>query len=163
MTAPELDFDVTEFLENLTLDRLLEVLSANERELLRASTLFELPVPLGVLSDFARELGVAKATEEVGERLFALALWEAHVAPEEETAVVVNALVRPRAGELGAGERARLAGLVAAPLFAAWGGAEGRRSAPPQGKCHEQGAPDHSCSTSFPKSTVHSTTQHWMP
>ncbi|MCP4658690.1 MAG: hypothetical protein GY856_25040, partial [bacterium] len=117
--------EILDFLANLALDGLFAVLSANERELLRASTLFEVPVPLQVLEGLACAKDIV-AGEPAGSRLLALGLWEAHRVGRDET-VAVNALVRHRAGELGDDERPKLAGLVVGPLFKAWGGDRGRQ------------------------------------
>lgn len=117
--------EVLEFLANLALERLLEVLSDDERELLRISTLFDVPVPVEVLTEVARIERLA-VDGEFGERLFALGLWEAHIGLEGVPSMMVNALVRPRAGRLADDEAARLAAEAVGPLFAAWVGVAGR-------------------------------------
>jgi tetratricopeptide (TPR) repeat protein len=47
-----------EFLRGLAIRHLLDLLTESERELLRASTLFQVPVPLGTLEYLAQELGL---------------------------------------------------------------------------------------------------------
>jgi tetratricopeptide (TPR) repeat protein len=114
--------EVKAYLLNLTLDHLLGLLSDAERELLRATTLFELPVPLEVLRRLESAVGGRL------DRLLALGLvdrFEDIVRPETP-AGAANALVAPLLEELSEQEAAAMAGLVAEPLLAAWGGEERR-------------------------------------
>ncbi len=122
---------VRDFLENLALDRLVGILSPDERQLLRASTLFEIPVPVAVLAGLADSLGLPHE-EPFERRLAGLGLWEYHedVVDFDRLAVGVNALARPKAGALAPEEEAALAASIVHDLFEGWGGVEGRRRRP---------------------------------
>ncbi|HCB14194.1 MAG TPA: hypothetical protein DEP36_11600, partial [Gammaproteobacteria bacterium] len=119
---------VRTFLENLAIDHSLAVLKPGECELLRAATLFELPVPRAVLAALAKTLAL-DAGEPCGIRLFGLGLWDVYpgLVQYAEPATAVNALVRPLAGTLTGSEIQALAGVALPKLFADWGGADGSR------------------------------------
>ncbi|HRF44502.1 MAG TPA: hypothetical protein PLD30_09735, partial [Candidatus Competibacteraceae bacterium] len=119
---------VRTFLENLAIDHSLALLKPGERELLRAATLFELPVPRAVLAALAKTLAL-DAGEPCGVRLFGLGLWDVYpgLVQHAEPATAVNALVRPLAGTLTGSEIQALAGVALPKLFADWGGADGSR------------------------------------
>jgi tetratricopeptide (TPR) repeat protein len=119
---------VRTFLENLAIDHLLALLKPSERELLRATTLFELPVPLAVLAALAEALAL-DAGEPCGVRLFGLGLWDVYpdLVRYAEPAAAINALVRPVAGTLADQEIQALAGVALPELLAGWGGADGSR------------------------------------
>lgn len=140
---------VRAFLENLALQSLIGLLTPTESELLRASTLFELPVPVVVMETLAQSLGSSRRKEAqtppsgvrhpasasdqsllasaATERLQALGLWEVYedLHEPQTMALALNALVRPLAGTLNDTERAALAGVVAGALFEQWGGERG--------------------------------------
>lgn len=87
------DADVLrQFLENLAIGALLNLLAPPARELLRASTLFGLPVPIAVMEKLAEAVG---ADESAIARLLALGLWESYedLHDSQESAVALNALV----------------------------------------------------------------------
>lgn len=107
---------------DLTLNHLLGLLSTAERGLLRAATLFELPVPFSVLRLLESAVGGRF------DRLLALGLvdrFEDVVRPEVP-AGVVSALVAPLLGKLAAQEASAMAGLAVESLFIAWGEEERR-------------------------------------
>ncbi|GIE40872.1 SAV_2336 N-terminal domain-related protein [Actinoplanes lobatus] len=108
------------FLQNLSLEALIEQAGAAHRALLRDLTVFELPVPEPVAALLAERVG-GSAT-----RLWGLGLLD--VSPDaydpQQPALAVNALAAGRIDPLNAAEIADLARLVAEPLYASWGGAE---------------------------------------
>ena len=132
---------VREFLENLALESLLGLLTAGERELLRASTLFELPVPEAVMATLSQYICSSRREEahnSGGEsqrlltsaatiRLVGLGLWEVYedLHAAQTRALAINALVRPQAGALNDAEQAGLAAGVVGELFERWGGETG--------------------------------------
>ncbi len=120
------------FLENLAIDHSLALLKPSERELLRATTLFELSVPLAVLEALAGALAL-DAGEPCGVRLFGLGLWDVYpdVVRYAEPAAAINSLVRPVAGTLADKEIQALAGVALPELLAGWGGADGSRRPTP--------------------------------
>ncbi|MFW5636465.1 MAG: CHAT domain-containing protein, partial [Thermodesulfobacteriota bacterium] len=128
--APE-EEEILEFLKNLAVDKLMELLRNDERELLRASTLFEMPVPAGMMETLARS-AVISGDGAPGARLRALGLWEAYEDPvdPEGMAVAINSLVRPGAGRLNEDEAAFLAGAVVKDLFECWNPEDGRKRPP---------------------------------
>jgi tetratricopeptide (TPR) repeat protein len=111
-----------QFLENLAIGALLGLLTASQRELLRASTLFELPVPIPVVQRLCNE-----EWEVASARLIALGLWEIYEDPRppHEPALAINSIVRPLAGVLSELEQRELATRACAELFEQWGGEEG--------------------------------------
>lgn len=119
---------ISEFLKNLTIGHILGLLSENEREILRASTLFEIPVPLETLSLMITNFGLGGG-EQPGSRLLGLGIWEVYedLFNPQAVAVAVNALVRPKAGELSEEEKIALAETLAGDLFKRWGGREGKK------------------------------------
>jgi len=121
------DDKIRAFLENLALQTLIGLLSSTQRELLRASTLFQLPVPAVVLAKVAQASAPAvtpSASETHISRLLALGLWEVHedLHDSQTPALALNELVRPLAGTLSGAEQAGLARAVTGTLFEHWGG-----------------------------------------
>ena len=117
-----------DFIKNLAIDSLIGLLSRSEKELLRASTLFDLPVPVDTLSLMARQ-AVLSADDQPIRRLQGLGLWEVYedLVNPAVTAGAVNELVRPRAGALSQEEESGLAKAVIHDLFNRWGGSDGGR------------------------------------
>ncbi|WP_228390464.1 CHAT domain-containing protein, partial [Streptomyces smaragdinus] len=111
--------DVSSFLENLALDTLLEQAGPANRALLRACTLFTIPVPQPVVDTLAEEVGGAAS------RLCGLGLLDTF--PDQRRpdrpALAVNALASGRLRPLSDDERTVLAALTVEPLYAQWGGA----------------------------------------
>ena len=120
-----------QFLEKLLLDSIVGLLSRAQQELLRASTLFLLPVPEAVMARLAKAAALSCDSADLA-RLSALGLWDVH---EDSycrggSAVAINPLVRPLAGALNEDEERALAGFVVNDLFNQWAGPHGgiRRS-----------------------------------
>ncbi|KWV33070.1 hypothetical protein AWV63_09160, partial [Micromonospora rifamycinica] len=112
------DADVRAFLENLALDELLAQAGPPHVALLRAVTLFDLPVPVPVVDTLAAEVGGST------DRLRGLGLLDTfpdRYDPQRQ-AVAVNALAAGRLTPLADEERTKLAALAVEPLFTAWGG-----------------------------------------
>ncbi|WUH93797.1 CHAT domain-containing protein [Streptomyces sp. NBC_00433] len=114
--------DIGEFLENLALDALLDQAGPAHHALLRACTLFTVPVPQPVIDALAAAVG-GSAT-----RLLGLGLLDAF--PDQHhpatPAAAVNALAAGRLAPLTSDEGAALATLAVEPLYAQWGGATPR-------------------------------------
>ncbi|SHM48262.1 CHAT domain-containing protein, partial [Actinacidiphila paucisporea] len=114
--------DVGEFLENLALDTLLDQAGPAHRDLLRACTLFTVPVPRPVVDALAAAVGGSAS------RLLGLGLLDTF--PDQHRpaapALAVNALAAGRLAPLTPDERAALATVAAQPLYAQWGGATPR-------------------------------------
>ena len=119
---------VRQFLENLAIEALIGLLKPAQKELLRAATLFALPVPVPVIQLVAERWGGGAGEEGIG-RLIGLGLLEIYedLHVPQEPALAVNAIVRPLAGALTEVERGELARLVSADLFERWGGEGGRK------------------------------------
>jgi tetratricopeptide (TPR) repeat protein len=85
-----------EFLENLLLETLLEAVDDDGRALLRAATVFALPMPMPVIEAAAKAVGVAGTARHIS-RLAGLSLIDPVIANREtgETYWLVNRLVRP--------------------------------------------------------------------
>ncbi|WP_327011724.1 tetratricopeptide repeat protein [Dactylosporangium sp. NBC_01737] len=118
------DAEVRAFLENLALDALVEQAGPAHIELLRAATVFAMPVPEPVAIVLADAVGGSLA------RLRGLGLLDSFpdIFDPAREAVAVNALAAGRIGTLDHGEERTLAALSVGPLFAAWGGpSSGRR------------------------------------
>lgn len=118
-------------LEKLVLDSIVGLLSPAQKELLRASTLFLLPVPEPVMARLAKAAALSCDSGDLA-RLSALGLWHVHEDPFHKggIAIVTNPLIRQLAGTIKEDEETALAQLVAGDLFNEWGGPEGsnRRS-----------------------------------
>ncbi|MFN7950377.1 MAG: hypothetical protein U0610_01535 [bacterium] len=117
---------VREFFEKIAIEAILALLSPAHRELLRAATLFELPVPRRSWRILGGESEIA-ATRLGLSRLTSLGLIETYedLHDRRETALAINALIRPLAGSLDADERRAKASLAAPRLLECWGGAAG--------------------------------------
>ncbi|MGZ9930638.1 CHAT domain-containing protein [Streptomyces sp. NC-S4] len=116
--------DIGAFLENLALDALLDQAGPAHRDLLRACTLFTVPVPHPVIDTLAAAVGGSAS------RLCGLGLLDAFPDQHrpEYPALAVNALVSGRLTPLTPEERTTLATLAAEPLYTQWGGATPRPS-----------------------------------
>ena len=114
--------DIGAFLENLAIDALLEQAGPAHRDLLRACTLFAIPVPAPVIDVLAGAVGGS------GARLRGLGLLDAFTDQyrRDSPALAVNALATGRLAPLVVGEQATLAALAVEPLYNHWGGAAPR-------------------------------------
>ena len=119
------DADVRAFLENLALDTLLDEAGPSNLALLRAVTLFTVPVPGPVTGVLASAVGGSAA------RLRGLGLLDPYPDLHDPvcTALAASPLAAGRIDPLSAAEQAALAAVSAGPLLAAWGG-----PAPRQGR-----------------------------
>jgi hypothetical protein len=84
-------------MQQLAIDGLLGVLSAFERELVRCSSLFEIPAPMEIIDMLAEKFALGDGKRLVT-RLVGLGIFEL---PEVRTAneapsAILNALIRPR-------------------------------------------------------------------
>jgi tetratricopeptide (TPR) repeat protein len=113
------DTEVRVFLENLALDTLLQEAGASNVALLRAATLFDLPVPEPVIGVLAGAVGGSAA------RLRGLGLLDPYpdLYNPARPALASDPLAAGRIEPLTAGEQATLAAASTGPLFSAWGGA----------------------------------------
>ena len=115
------------FFNNLAVDRLIGLIGEGESALLKASVLFQAPVPLSVLAAVAETCGFYGG-EPFGCRLCGLGLWEQfddRFHPKAR-AVKINALVRARLETLTDTDREIIAKAAILPLFEAWGGEDGK-------------------------------------
>ncbi|WP_416959602.1 CHAT domain-containing protein [Streptomyces sp. Agncl-13] len=114
--------DIGEFLEKLALDTLLDQAGPAHRDLLRACTLFTVPVPQPVIDILAAAVGGSAS------RLCGLGLLDTF--PDQHRpdspALAANALAAGRLAPLTPDERTALATVAAEPLYARWGGATPR-------------------------------------
>ncbi|GAA3848820.1 hypothetical protein GCM10022243_13560 [Saccharothrix violaceirubra] len=110
------DGEVREFLENLALDALLDEAGTPARALLRAVTLFDLPVPEPVVEILADHVGGTPT------RLRDLGLLEPYPDPHGTggTALAANPLAAGRIPPLSTAERSTLAAITVEVLLAAW-------------------------------------------
>ncbi|MEM9294025.1 MAG: tetratricopeptide repeat protein [Acidobacteriota bacterium] len=116
--------EVAHQLKNLAIQGLIKVLDEKEKELLRLSTLFETPIPVDLLDDLAEELALSKGGE-ARQRLQGLGLWES-VPWRNSSAAQINALARPHAGTVEAGDEEAIAKQLVEPLHAAWSNEAGK-------------------------------------
>ncbi|MEU5686147.1 hypothetical protein DEJ48_08790 [Streptomyces venezuelae] len=110
--------DIGDFLANLALDALLDQAGPTHCALLRACTLFTVPVPQPVIDVIAAAVGGSAA------RLCGLGLLDTF--PDQHRpnvpALAVNTLAAGRLAPLTSDEQAVLASVAAEPLYAQWGG-----------------------------------------
>ena len=118
------DAEVRAFLETLALDALLDEAGPASRALLRAATLFGMPVPEPVIGVLAGQAGGSPG------RRRGLGLLDPYpdIYDPARTALAASPLATGRLEPLSPAEQAALAALTAGPLFAAWGGAPPRPS-----------------------------------
>ncbi|MFJ5561723.1 CHAT domain-containing protein, partial [Streptomyces sp. NPDC093250] len=114
--------DIGEFLKNLALDTLLDEAGPAHRDLLRACTLFTVPVPQPVIDTLAAAVGGSAS------RLCGLGLLDTFPGQHrpDVPALAVNALAAGRLTPLTPDEQTALATLAAEPLYAQWGSATPR-------------------------------------
>ncbi|MFI5593657.1 CHAT domain-containing protein, partial [Amycolatopsis sp. NPDC051758] len=114
-TLPD-EGEVRVFLENLALDALIEEAGTANGALVRAVTLFDLPVPYTVVDLIAGHVGGSPT------RLSGLGLLEPHDDPAEpgRIALAVNPVAAGRITPLTATERSALAKLTVNPLLSGW-------------------------------------------
>ena len=112
------DDTVRAFLEDLTIDTLLEQAGPANRDLLRALTVFDLPIPQTVADTLADHVG-GNITA-----LRALGLVDPHedIVHPATVAVAPNRLAAGRLTGLGSDETRAIAEAVVEPLFVSWGG-----------------------------------------
>ena len=112
------DAEVRAFLENLALDALLDEAGAANLALLRAATLFDVPVPEPVVGALAGQVGGSAA------RLRGLGLLDPYpdLHDPARVSLVASPLAAGRLEPLSGSEQALLAAVSTGPLFAAWGG-----------------------------------------
>ena len=113
------DNEVRAFLENLAIDRLIELAGEAGCELLRGLTLFDLPIPETVADKVARMVdGSLMHLRDLG-------LVDVHedLVDHRQPAVAANALAAARVAPLGETERRAVAREVTHDLFMRWGGA----------------------------------------
>ena len=112
------DAEVREFLENLALDTLLEEAGRSNVALLRAVTMFDLPVPEPVIDALAGQVGGSPG------RLRGLGLLDPYpdLWDPGRVALAASPLAAGRIAPLTDDERAALAAGGIGPLLAAWGG-----------------------------------------
>jgi hypothetical protein len=112
------DAEVRAFLENLALDALLDEARAANRGLLRAVTLFDLPVPEPVTAVLAAQVGGST------DRLRGLGLADPYpdLHDPARPALAASPLAAGRLDPLTPAEQVVLAAVTAGPLFTAWGG-----------------------------------------
>ena len=116
------DTEVRAFLEKLALDALLDEAGTSSRALLRAATLFGMPVPESVIGVLAGQVGGSP------DRLRGLGLLDPYpdIYDPARIALAAGPLAAGRIEPLSPAEQAALAALTAGPLFAVWGGATPR-------------------------------------
>ncbi len=120
------DERVRGFLENLAVDSLIQLAGDDNRRLLRAATVFELPVPAGAFAGLSDKFGGRLP------RLQDLGLVEPYDDPvgPNQTAWAVNRFAAGRLPQLSKKEQSRAAASAVNAVFADWGGAAGRMRRP---------------------------------
>jgi hypothetical protein len=117
------DAETREFLENLAIDAILNDAGSDGIALLRAATLFGIPVPEPVIATLAGEVGGSL------DRLRGLSLLVPY--PDrynpQRAALAPDPLAAGRVGPLTHAEKTALATITVCPLLAAWGGHSSER------------------------------------
>ena len=117
---------VREFLQELAVDKLLELAGATGQDLLQAATLFRVPVPEAVIAALAQEVGgQPRRLRDLGLLVPAEDLVE-----HRTLALAVSGLAAGRLAPLDDADQRVLARLALPALFVAWGGAGGRLRRP---------------------------------
>ena len=115
--------DLYKFLENLAVNSMILLLSEDEKELLKASSLFELPVPINILKLIADKKGYY-AGETFAFRIIGLGLWDLFedIVDRKLMAVAVNNVTKALLIKLDPDETKTLSSIVISTLFDVWGG-----------------------------------------
>jgi tetratricopeptide (TPR) repeat protein len=118
------DQEVAAFLEALTLQRLIELLSPEEAGLLSTAAMFEVPIPRGPL--LAAASRAAPCPESAFDRCLGLGLLEPFedLVDPSATAFAPTRLVRPLLSALSEVDQVAVARAIVGPLFTAWGDAQ---------------------------------------
>jgi CHAT domain-containing protein len=89
------EIEVQEFLKNIAIDQILDLLTDGEKQLLELATWFDIPVPGDVFAYLAGELGIE--TNRIEKRLLGFGLLERceGLVDSKRTALMLNKLVRP--------------------------------------------------------------------
>ncbi|WP_034643709.1 CHAT domain-containing protein, partial [Desulfovibrio inopinatus] len=122
---------VAEFLEGLLLENMVALLREDEREALRAATLFEIPVPSVAMTECFLATGM-NTTDPGASRLRAFGLLDTFRDSVQPTsmAYAVAPLARPLAGTVSEEEASSLAQQIVPALFAAWGDKDDSKRSP---------------------------------
>ncbi|MCW2246580.1 phosphopentomutase [Azospirillum fermentarium] len=123
-TVPADDSAAQTFFRRVSLEAYRAMLTPGETALLRAATLFTLPVPGPVLETAGRAGGVG-APGAALDRLLGLGLLDRTAVRGTATEAQVNPLARPLVPALSDDERAHLAAAVVLALFEAWADEDG--------------------------------------
>ena len=118
---------LSNFIENLTIDKALQAVNKGEHDLLRYCTAFDMPIPIQVVDHLAETMGVSLNYRERLSGFSVLELYE-DATDRNQIAAAVNALASAKLEKLSADEFKSVAEKVVRVLFDAWGGETGKRS-----------------------------------
>ncbi|KPA15238.1 ATPase domain protein, prokaryote domain protein [Candidatus Magnetomorum sp. HK-1] len=111
---------LSDFVNSLAINNLINSLSNAEIELLKISNLFNIPIPVDVFLHL--EINV---DDKFAEKLISLGLWDTYqdIVNPDQIAVAINSLVKPNTELLTDDEKVSLAKTIIRKLFECWGGA----------------------------------------
>ena len=109
------------FLENLAITKILALLTPSEQELLRVSSLFELPIPASIFASFCNTAGLGDPEDAIA-HLLGLGVWDQHEDPVRVggVAVTLSPIMRPLAGTLEDAECEAVITSLLPSLYEAW-------------------------------------------
>jgi tetratricopeptide (TPR) repeat protein len=122
--VPENSHAAADFFTHVSLTAFKDMLTPQETQQLRATTLFSIPVPRPVLVA-AGEAACVKEPVRAIERLRGLGLTDLYLAGSAKEELAVNSLAWPLVPALNETESAQIAARAIAPLYAGWKDADG--------------------------------------
>ena len=124
------DEKLIEFMNKIALQTVVDWLSDAEREALRLSTAFGMPVPREILHLVVEKAGCGEAAK-VTKRLTGFGLWEVYddFVARDQPALLINALAQKYVGNVTEADYETIAEWVVPRLFDLWGG-EDRKKRP---------------------------------
>ena len=113
--------ELLKFLQDLTIDNILKLLTDGERELLRVAALIEIPVPEGLFVDVKEIVGIQK-TVDYKKRLIGFGLLEQFedIIHPGQKSLLLNNIVKPQVEKLSAEETEGFAGVITKSLLNHW-------------------------------------------
>jgi tetratricopeptide (TPR) repeat protein len=115
--VPTEESAAVEFFKRVSLQAFRAMLTPTEETQLSAATLFEQPVPLSILGEVGKAVGIADPLPALG-RLQGLGLLDRYGGAGDTVEAAINPLARPLVPALGPKDQAHLASVAVAPLDA---------------------------------------------
>jgi len=119
---------LVDFLQNLAIDNILNLLSEGEKALLQSSLIFELPIPEAVFNAFWK-IECDQKESDARQRLTEFGLWEVFedLVHHRRKAFAINNICKPKLPFPTEERIKQIANQITDLLFESWGGTNGNR------------------------------------